>query len=139
MDLPARRFRLAGKLGGDVRRVAPEALQPVKPPRLLGEDVDDDVAEVDEDPAPRRRPLDEQRLELLLGAHLLDDGVGDGVRLPLARGGAEDEVVGDRRQLRDLEHVEIERLLVERRVHGGLDSMVDGVVHAVPSLYKPLC
>src|SRR6266511_4105672 len=92
----ARRFRLAGELGGDVRRVAPEALQPVKPPRLLGEDVDDDVAEVDQDPAPRRRPLDEQRLELLLGAHLLDDGVGDGVGLPLARGGAEDEVVGDR-------------------------------------------
>ena len=101
--------------------------------------MDDDVAEVDEDPAPRRRPLDEKRLELLLGAHLRDDGVGDRVGLPLARGGAEDEVVGDRRQLRDLEHVEIEGLLVERRVHGRPDSMMDGVVHAVPSLYKPLC
>src|SRR5437764_686153 len=82
----ARRFGLAGELGGDVRRVAPEALQPVKPPRLLGEDVDDDVAEVDQDPAPRRRPLDEKRLELLLGAHFLHDGVGDGVRLAFARG-----------------------------------------------------
>src|ERR1044071_262403 len=129
--------RLAGELGGDVRRVAPQPLQPVKPARLLGEDVDDEVAEVDQDPAARRRPLDEERLHALVGAHLLHDAVGDRMRLPLVRGGAEDEVVGDRRQLADLEDVEVEGLLVERRGHGRLNSMMDGGVHAVPSLYKP--
>src|ERR1043165_2391493 len=93
--------RLAGELGGDVRRVAPQPLQPVKPARLLGEDVDDEVAEIDQDPAPRHRPLDQERLHALLGAHLLHDAVGDGVCLPLVRGGAAREGIGDRRQLAD--------------------------------------
>src|ERR1043166_2663774 len=123
-DIP-RRFRLAGELAGHVRGVAPQALQAVESARFLGEDVDDEVAEVDEDPAAGRRPLDEQRLDVLLGAHLLDDAVGDGLRLPLARGGAKNEVVRDRRQFADFEHVQVERFLVERRGHGRLDTMLD--------------
>ena len=61
-----------------------------------------------EDPASRRRAFHEQRLD----AHLLlrdwsSDVVGDGLRLTLVAGGAEDEVVGDGRQLADGEDVEI--------------------------------
>src|ERR1051325_393612 len=89
--------RLAGELGGDVRRVAPQPLQPVKPARLLGEDVDDEVAEVDQNPAARHPPLDDQRLDALLGAHLFHEAVGDRLRLPPRPGRAEGEGVGGRR------------------------------------------
>src|SRR5579872_2978520 len=64
-------FRLARKFGRHVRRISPEALQPIEPARVLGEDVHDEIAEVDQDPAARRRPFDQQRPDALFGAHLL--------------------------------------------------------------------
>src|SRR4051812_44514626 len=57
---------LAGDARGLVRRVAPEPFQAVEAPGVLGEDVDDEIAVVEEDPPARRCALDQHRLDLLL-------------------------------------------------------------------------
>src|SRR6185436_8890250 len=69
---------LAAEFRGHVRGVAPQPLQPIEPPAILGEDVEDEVAVVEQDPASRRRSLDQHRLELLLLAQQLLNVVGDG-------------------------------------------------------------
>jgi hypothetical protein len=76
--------------------------------------VDDDVAEVDEDPPPAVVTLDAERL--LPGRfRLLNDPVRDPLRLPLAARAADDEQVGDGGYLGDVEHQDVLGLLVARR------------------------
>src|SRR5258706_8395352 len=113
------------KFSGDVRRIAPQSLQPVKPPRLLGEDMEDEVAIVEEHPMAGRGPLDEQRLRAVLQTQPLLHVAGDRRRLPLVAGRAEAEVVSNRRQGAYRQDVEIERLLVE----GGADRGTNSLLH----------
>src|SRR5262249_57842407 len=61
-----RGFSFPGESSGHVRRVAPQALQAVVAPAFLGEDVDDEVAVVDENPAARRGAFDQKRFDRLL-------------------------------------------------------------------------
>ena len=68
------------EFGGHVRRIAPQPLQPVKAAAILGEDVEDEVAVIEQDPAAGRRAFDEQRLDAIVLAKLVDDAVGDGLR-----------------------------------------------------------
>src|SRR5205807_7393502 len=98
---------------GDVRGVAPQPLQAVKPPRLLGEDVHDEVAVVEQYPMAGCRPFDQERLHAVLDAQLLLHVVRDRRRLPFVPRRAEDEVVGDRGEIAHGQDVEVVGLLVE--------------------------
>src|SRR5207245_3228484 len=133
--IPAR-FCLSGEFGGDIRRVAPKPLQPVIAAAFFGEDVNDEVAEVDEDPTPGRGPFHQQRLDPLLLPHLLQHVIGNRLRLTLAARRTQEEVVGDRRQLAHGEDVEIEGFLVEGCRCCRTNALLDGIRH-VASLYNP--
>ena len=96
---------------------------------VLGEDVHDEVAVVHQDPAPGGGPLDQQRLDLHLRLEALLDRVGDRRRLPLAAGGAENEVIRDRRQVADGEDVEVAGFFVDCRRHCQAYTAFYGVAH----------
>src|SRR5215212_879560 len=78
--LEGTRFCFAAELRRHVRRIAPEAFESVEPPYILGEDVHDEIAEIDEHPAAGRRALDEQRFHTQLVLQSRHDAVGDGLR-----------------------------------------------------------
>src|SRR5579884_2377968 len=88
----------SGELRRHVRRIAPQSFQSVVAAALFGEDVNDEVTVVDENPATGRRSLDEKRLDAFVGAHFFHDAVGNRLRLTLRVRRTEDEVVGDRGQ-----------------------------------------
>src|SRR5207302_2804817 len=93
---PLGRPSVAASGGGDLDRgdVAPELFQPVERPRLRGEDVQDDVEEVGDDPGRLALAVHRLRQGSLLvlqpDVHL----VPDRLRLPRVLPGADDEVVG---------------------------------------------
>src|SRR5712692_5054235 len=131
-----RRYCLSGEFWRDIRRVAPQPFQAVEAPAILGKDVENEIAEVDQDPAAGDRPLDEEWLHAFVLSYLFQDSVGDRLRLSFGVCRTEHEVIGNRGELADCEHVEVERLLVERCGHRGAHAMLDGIGH-VASLYKP--
>src|SRR5437764_228079 len=108
-----RRCRFLAVFGGDVRRIAPQPLQPVKPAAILGEDVEDEVAVVEQDPAAGGGAFDEPRLDAVVLAKLVDDAVCNGDGLAFRGGRAHQEVIGDRGELTDREDVEVECFLVQ--------------------------
>ena len=69
--------RVDGDAGRDDRAVRPETLKPVEHTFLLVEDMDDEIAEVDEDPARFVLALTPQSLDALL-EHGLLHGIRDG-------------------------------------------------------------
>src|SRR6185312_4224360 len=74
----------------------PEPLEVVESPVFGCEDVDDDAAEIDQDPAAVRvslSPCDREAGVL----RLLDDGVRDRARLDLRATRGDDEMIGDDR------------------------------------------
>ena len=96
------------------RRRRPRGVRGRKTPRLVQEDVEDDVAVVEEDPSSGRLSLDRngapvQRL------HLRFHGVGDRLRLALGCRRTDHEVVGERGNFREIQDEEIGRLLVQGR------------------------
>src|SRR5712671_207493 len=60
-----RRCSFLAELRGDVRRIAPQPLQAVEAPAILGEDVEDEVAIIEQDPAAGRGAFDEPRLDAI--------------------------------------------------------------------------
>src|SRR5207302_3018729 len=76
---------LAGEIGGHVRRVAPKPLQSIEPPAILGKDVKDEIAVVEQDPTAWRSPFDEQRLHFRLRAQDFLNVVGNRDRLSFIR------------------------------------------------------
>src|SRR4051812_5933423 len=132
-----RRCRFLAEFGGDVRRIAPQPLQPVKAAAILREDVEDEVAVVEQDPAAGGGPFDEPRLDAVFLAKLVDDAVRDRDGLAFRGGGAHQEVVGDRGEARDREDIEIERFLIQSRGNRGAHAVLNWVVQCWPSLYKP--
>src|SRR6476469_2962984 len=98
----------------DLRAVLPQALERVVLALLLVLDVDDDVAEVDEDPAALALALAADRLADQLTQPVLDL-VDDGAALPLGRCGGDDEHVGERHLLA---HVDGHHLLGELLLGG---------------------
>jgi hypothetical protein len=87
---------------GDDGGVAPEAFEVVVGPLLLEEDVDNEVDEVQEDPARVAFSLAAQGTGSFGAAGALDL-FGDAADLALAVARADDEVVGDDERLGDVE------------------------------------
>jgi hypothetical protein len=88
----------------DRRHVAPELLEAVVAARLRGEDVEDDVQVVDEDPVSLAIALDRPRRHAVVALQALADLVIDRLRLASVPARAEDEEVrirGDRPQIED--------------------------------------
>src|SRR5215218_10487091 len=83
---------------GDHRGVPPQPLEVVVGPLLLQEHVDDEVHEVEEDPARLALAFTAQGAGPLLTAGAFDL-FGDGADLAVAVAGADDEVVGDDERL----------------------------------------
>jgi len=79
--------------------------------------VRDDVAEIYEDPARRRKPFHSDRAPSLLLA-CLKDRLRDGLDLTVGGAAADDEEVGDGSQLADIQEDDVVRLLVR----GGVDD-----------------
>src|SRR5262245_12200965 len=97
----------------DPFRVAPQAFERVELPRRGRAAVEDEIEVVDEDPLCPIVALDERRLRAAAAERLLD-GVGDRLDLPDVGPGADDEEIGERRCLAEIEHEHVERLLLER-------------------------
>src|ERR1051326_2648919 len=79
-------YKFMGEFSGQIRRIAPKSLQAVEAAGVFREDVEDEVAVVEKDPAAGGRPFDEQRLDLHLRPQRLLHRVGDGCRLPFIAG-----------------------------------------------------
>jgi hypothetical protein len=103
---------------GDNWGVAPEAFEVVVGPLLLEEDVDDEVDEVQEDPARLAFSLAAQGAGSFGTAGALDL-FGDGADLALAVARADDEVVRDDERLGDVEDEDVPGLLRGCRRCGG--------------------
>src|SRR5207249_2738066 len=97
------------------RGVTPQALEPIEVPLVGDERVHDHVPEIDEDPPPRRVAFDTKRLATGL-LRFLPDRIGDGLDLTLAAARADDEEVGDGRELRDVQYEDVLGFLVARRL-----------------------
>jgi hypothetical protein len=104
----------AGHHGG----VAPEAFEVVVGPLFLEEDVDDEVDEVQEDPARVAFSLAAQGSGTFGAAGALDL-FGDGADLAVAVARADDEVVGDDQGLGDVEDEDVAGLFGGCRRRGG--------------------
>src|SRR5438128_1604216 len=112
----ARRYEprsyLAALLDAEDRpRLGPVLLELVEVALERREDVDDDRAEVDEDPVGGRLAFATDRPDAPL-AEGLEDPVGDGTQLALGTAGADDEVVGDGREPGKVEEDDVGGLLV---------------------------
>src|SRR5216684_42849 len=123
-----RRCCFLAELRRDVRRVAPQTFQAVEAAAVLCEDVEDEIAVVEQYPAAGRGPFDEPGLDAVVLAELVDDAVGDGLGLTLRGGRAEEEIVGDGGELRYREDVEIECFLVECSGDRGVHAVLNGIV-----------
>src|SRR3954452_3906102 len=106
------------QLDVQARDVAPQLLEAVELAHLGDEDVDDHVEVVHEDPAGLVRALDTARQLAVVLLEALVDRVVDRLGLAVGVAGADDEEVGVARHAAEVEHVELDRLLV-RRIGGG--------------------
>jgi hypothetical protein len=118
---------------GDHWGVAPQAFQVVVGPLLLEEHVDDEVDEVEEDPARLALSLAAQRPGAFGAAGALDL-FGDGADLAVAVARADDEVVGDDQWLRDVEDEDVAGLLGGCRRCGGEGGIEAGRQGRAPDL-----
>ena len=117
---------------GDHGGVTPEALQVVVGPFFLEEHVDDEVDEVEEDPARLTLSLAAQGAGAFGAAGALDL-FGDGADLAVAVAGADDEVVGDDQRLGDVEDDDVAGLLGGRRRCGGEGEVETGWQRRAPA------
>jgi len=79
--------------------------------------MDDDVAEIEEDPAAITEAL-RGTARQAVGLQLLAEGFSQSVRMNLGRGVADHEVIGDQRKLAQIEDNRALRLLVGQRCGG---------------------
>src|SRR3954452_10351944 len=108
----------------DSGHVAPESLELVVVARLLQEDVDDEVAVVDEDPVAVVEALDAQWPRAALLDDLLLDRVGDGAHLAGVRAAGDHEPPRDGEHLAALEDDRLGALLVVRGASRGYGPAV---------------
>ena len=114
-------------------RVAPQAVEVVEHPRFLVEHVEDDVDEVDEHPLIAVGAALAERA-VISGLTELAGVVADGLHLPRAGAGGEDEVIGDGRNAADVEDDDVmaagvgcETGDVNRKLAGGLRPLLSRV------------
>ena len=122
---------------GDDRGVAPEAFEVVVGPLFLEEDVDDEVDEVQEDPARLAVSLAAQGAGAFGAAGPLDL-FGDGADLAVAVTRADDEVVGDDQRLGDVEDDDVAGLLGGCRRRGGEGEVEAGRQRLAPEVRRGL-
>ena len=91
----------------------PQPFEIVELADRLVEDVDDHVAAIEERPLPATHPLDRDRPRAHVGERVLDR-LRDALHLAVGARGADDQVVGDRREPGDVENDEVESFLVQR-------------------------
>lgn len=94
----------------------PEAFEVVVGPLFGGEEVEDDVAVVQEHPAGVRVALAAHGLHLFGGQGFFD-GVDDGVHLAGGAGGGEDKIIGEGRDAADVQQQDVLRLLFGEGVY----------------------
>ena len=107
-------------LNRDDRAVAPEAFERVIDALLLMEDVDHEVAEVQQNPTPLASALAAQPLGAML-EHALLDHIGDRFDLTLVAAGKNEECVREGQHAGNIEGDGVEGLLVvcdDRRLVG---------------------
>jgi len=97
---------------GQGRAVEPESLEAVIQPLLAMEDMHDEVAEIEEDPAAGVVPLAPMGLGACLEEHVLDL-VRDGDDIPLGGAGDDEEHVGEGQ---GSGHVEGDEILAALRI-----------------------
>src|SRR3954454_348798 len=93
-----------------LRGLAPELLEPVVVARVRGEDVDDRVEVVHEDPAGLGQALHAAGQQAVLLLHVLVDAVVDRRGWAVRPAGADDEVVGVAEHAAQVEHDDVDRL-----------------------------
>ncbi len=98
-------------------RMPPEAIEIVVLACLLGEDVDQKIAVVGQNPFRILVSLDAIRL-LADGHELLADFVADGLNLARVGAGADHEIIGERRDRAQIEHAYVHGLARFGRAHG---------------------
>ena len=119
-----RRFHLdaRGECGRvDLRRVTPQAFQPVKLSFFREKDVDDEVDVVHQDPLGSPSALDALRLDAQIPGQALLDVIRDRQRLPVRGGMADHEKVGDVTDVSEVEDDEVFSFLVQ----GSVDAVGD--------------
>ena len=95
------------------RSVGPKILEIVVLAKSIQENVNDDIAEIHEDPAAVAIAFDRNRL-MILSDHRGFDGVGDCLNLTIRHPAADHEVVGEARDLSQLEDLQIFGFLIDR-------------------------
>src|SRR3954454_252160 len=108
------------------RHVAPQLLEPVELAHLGDEDVDDDVEVVHEDPARLAGALDAARELAVVLLEALADRVVDRLGLTVGVARADDEEVRVARHAAQVEHGEVDGLLVGRVGRGELREALGG-------------
>src|SRR5947208_16233937 len=111
--LLAARLALEGLGQLDARRAHPQALEVVELPHRHVEDVDHDVAVVQQHPLRVRQSLDRERPLAERPQEVLLDGLRDRLHLRVGAAAADDEVVGDRGEPARLQHHQVVGLVVE--------------------------
>jgi len=89
----------------------PELLELVVVPLIRGEQMDNDVAVVDDQPAITGKPFLPALSPMLL-LHFLHDGVSQGVKHAVAGAGTEHKVVGKNIQLLEIQEHNVFTLLI---------------------------
>src|SRR5450631_1108779 len=106
----------------DVRTVLPEPLELVVRPLLLMLDMHDEVPEVDQDPSSVALALAADRLDAE-GTELVLDAVDDRADLTVVGGGRQDEDVGERELLTDVDGDDLAGQLVLGGCGGSLGEI----------------
>src|SRR6266851_2934349 len=104
----------------DAFGVSPHALEPIEDAGLRGEDVHDEIEVIEQHPFRSVVPLHVRRLGAV-GRERRQHAVGDRANLPRIAPRAQDEVIGESGGFPQIEHDEIQRLLVRGGADGGID------------------
>src|SRR5690242_19436613 len=113
MESRAIRSARVGSGDREARRVEPESLDIVETAGLFLENVDHDVAEIEQHPRRRGEPFHRERALLLLGDRLFDR-LRQSVHLPVRSPRHQEEKIGVIDLADDIEDFDGQRLLLER-------------------------
>src|SRR5690242_15541664 len=102
--------------------LAPEPFQSVELTLHRSEDMHDDVTVVQQHPTALGIPFASPRVDVKL-AHLIVYRRGDSLNLPAVGACADDEVIGENRQLADVDHGDVGGLLIGGDIYDGLGDI----------------
>lgn len=110
------RFRWRSARRPDPRGIAPKPLQIVPLAEIAPHDVDDDVEEVEDDPAGVEVSVNCPCPDPVIGVELFGDLVDDGAQVRLTRSGREHKVISDAADRSDVQDHDVFRLPVIRQL-----------------------